>query len=200
MSMKTVILILALSAMAFGCDPTKRTCSFPTNVAWDTAGSIPYPAAGAQVIHDRITKILRAPVRQAAATGLGDYVDVVFPMIVPADYTAQIVRVYGTFQGWPVGAIPAGTNAGILWGILTADPGPSPFVADGLASSNCPDYGQTQVGSDGSTITFDHQIADGVLSNGQFIVRLGIFLNDTGMTIHSELTLNVDFRFIKEDQ
>ncbi len=158
--------------------------SFSTNIAYDTPGT---------------------PDTRPGTWGNAAYVDSQIPFTaVPAGCQVVIKRVYGTWQGWvqnPVpgtpSAQPAGSNSGTLFGLLITGAGQSPFVGPGLGSSGNPLYFQNQTGNEGFYSQFDVSFnANNVLAADNILtLRQAIYLNNTGMSIHQEISLVIEFQY-----
>ena len=87
---------------------------------------------------------------------------------VPAGCRVQILHISGDFISWAMGAVPAGTHAGVGNGNVARIPFNQDVVEGYLASDN-------------------------VLS-----WKVAEFLNTTGLTIHLEITFSqVVFRFVQ---
>ena len=114
---------------------------------------------------------------------------------VPAGFRVRITRVYGDVIGWPHGQIVPGTFSGILSGLTTTTAPQSPFVGPGLGSAGCFLYLQGQLGTEGTRLAIDiPNITNGLLNADNILMMVeAIFLNETGVSIHMETTLVVEF-------
>jgi len=126
------------------------------------------------------------------------YFDSKVPFInVPEGHRVRITRVYGDHIAWPHGKIADGTMAGVLFGIITSSSGQSPFVAPGLGSSGCFLYIQQGVGSVPARAPFDFDVSLGGLLDADHVAtfRQAVYLNETGVSIHQEVTMVVEFEY-----
>lgn len=116
---------------------------------------------------------------------------------VPPGYAVQIRRVYGDLIGWARGPVPPGANSGMLWGLFNSQVAASPNVEYG--SLGCFIYLQGIVGT---PRTFDQIIKAGgtLLADNLVISQEAFFLNDTGQPIHMEVTMNLDYQFVPDNQ
>jgi hypothetical protein len=152
-------------------------CSFSTNVPFDSAGQ---------------------PDSRPGTWGSAAAYTVPIPFLnVPKGYQVRILRFYGDVIAWPHGQIVPGTFAGVLSGLTNTTPDPSGFVPTGLGSGGCFLYVQGTVGQEGLTrpISESH-IADGLLNADNILnLKQAVFLNETGVSIHMETTLVIDFSY-----
>lgn len=183
---------LAPLPLAIGCLPLlsriraagrakQSGLSFSTNVAWDSMGS---------------------PDTRPTTWGASGYCDTPIPFTdVPSGERVRILRIYGDYIMWPHGTIPPGTAAGGLTGLLTPSCGQSPYVGPGLGSQGCFFYIQAGCGQEPIRAPFDFNVQEGGLldADNTMLLRLGLYLNDTGVSIHMETTMVVTFRFETEE-
>ena len=125
--------------------------------------------------------------------------DFTIPFVnVPPGKRVLITRIYGDFLMWPHGVIAANSAAGGLTGLLTTSSGQSPFVSTGLGSQGSFFY--IQSGCDGTPqrAPFDFNVSNGGLldPDNKMILRIAVFLNTTGVPIHMETTLVVEFQYV----
>lgn len=113
----------------------------------------------------------------------------------PAGYRVRILRAYGDLLAWPRGVPPAGTFAGVLFGLQSTAPEGS-SRADWLAD-NTMLYLQGAVSEHGrERLPFDVRISDGLLEpDNRLVYKFAVWLNDTGLEIHMEASLTLVYRF-----
>ena len=113
----------------------------------------------------------------------------------PAGYRVRILRAYGDLLAWPRGVPPAGTFAGVLFGLQTTAAEGS-TRADWLAD-NTMLYLQGAVSDRGrERLPFDVKISDGLLEpDNKLLYKFATWLNDTGLEIHMEASLTLVYRF-----
>jgi len=116
----------------------------------------------------------------------------------PAGCRVRILRAYGDFLAWPRGVPPAGTFAGVLFGLQTTAPEGSQR-ADFLAD-NTMLYIQGAVSQHGrERMPFDVKISDGLLeSDHRLLYKFAVWLNDTGLEIHMEASVTLVYRFERD--
>jgi hypothetical protein len=157
-----------------------ETCVFSTNVPYDSAG---------------------VPDTRPGTWGNAGVADTPIPFTnVPEGYRVRVLRIYGDHIAWPHGRIKPGTDAGVLFGIITPSATQSPYVGPGLGASGCFVYLQQGVGESPVRAPFDFNVAAGGLldPDNVMIVRNALFLNQTGASIHMEATFIVEFRYERE--
>lgn len=117
----------------------------------------------------------------------------------PAGYRVRVLRVYGDFLAWPKGKVPEGTYAGVLFGLQTTAPEGS--VRADWAADNCFLYVQTATGGQPARAAFDYDVSVGGLLQDDhvLIVKVAVWLNDTGLAIHMEPTLSIIYRFERSE-
>lgn len=122
---------------------------------------------------------------------------------VPNGYRARIDRITGDLIAWAHAADgspapPSSSFFGALTGILVAGSGQDPDVGPGLASSGCPFYVQGAANAyHAVNRVFDFDVSAGGLlgEDNTFTLRQAVFLNDTGLPIHVETTLVIQYDF-----
>jgi|SRR5579859_2501279 len=116
---------------------------------------------------------------------------------VPAGKRVHIMRIYGDFLMWAHGACPDNTQAGGLTGLLKTSGGQSPFVGPGLGAFGCFFYIQSGCASEPSREPFDFDVSQGGLldTDNKMTLRQAVFLNNTGLPIHMETTMVVEFQY-----
>lgn len=116
----------------------------------------------------------------------------------PAGKRVRLLRAYGDFVAWPLGEVPKGKFAGVLFGLLTTAPDGSDRAVPG--ADNCPLYIQMGVHDRPERAAFDNDIsAGGLLGPDHTLrVRVAVWLNETGLKIHMEPTFVLVYRW--EDQ
>jgi len=184
MTRAAAFLLFALSASAQSLPPlppcVAAPCTFSTNLSWDSAGT-----------------------EESATTGIwggnAARTDPIPFVSVPAGYAVRIVHVSGDEIAGPVPkkGFASGT-AYVLIGLETTTPYASSYVRPGLGSEGCFLYRQSPVSPAGSRIAIDTAIASGTLNaDNTLVVKQALFLNTTGVEIHMEATLVVDFVYVK---
>lgn len=118
---------------------------------------------------------------------------------VPAGYRVRILRVYGDFISWPRGVVEPGEFAGTLWGLQTTAPDGS-TRAD-LAADNCMAYLQQGIGAAPVRAAYDLDTAAGGLLgfDSTLNVKEAVFLNTTGLVIHSEASFTIVYDYEREE-
>ena len=142
--------------------------------------------------------------------GNAAYADTPVPFVnIPKGKKVRLLRWDGDFYAFIHGNAPPGTHAGLLAGILTqaklvngiwqAANQPSPYVDPSVqASAGCPLFVCHSVGADSSTCRIPINVdlsAGGLLDESVFLMRQALFLNDTGLPIHMEMTGVVSFQY-----
>ena len=113
----------------------------------------------------------------------------------PAGCLVRITRVYGDFLIWPIGKVEPGKFAGTLLGLQTSAPEGSIF-AD-LAADNTFLYIQVATGGGPERAAFDFKTeAGGLLGpDHAMLVKMAVWLNDTGLVIHMEPSFVAEYHF-----
>lgn len=129
--------------------------------------------------------------------GKAAFVDSHIPFInVPAGYRVRLLRGYGDHVAWPHGTPAANTYAGVLFGILANLSGGSPYVGPGLGSAGCPLYIQNKVPGEARAFDFVFPLESSLVgADNVMILRQAVFLNETGVSIHMEATITIEFRY-----
>lgn len=173
--MKFGLLILAVRLWAGDC--ISSPCVSTVNIPFDSAGVTDtrpgtWGAAGARQV--------QIPFKN-----------------VPAGYSVQIQRVYGDAVAWVHGKVVPGAHSGLLWGLYTSQVTASPNVEYG--SFGCFLYLQGSVGRGDFRGAFDQLIpAGGTLASDNLLIsQEAIFDNDTGQSIHMEVTMALVYQFVK---
>ena len=157
-------------------DCIAEPCSSSTNFAFDLAG-VPDTRPGtygtAEAMSGRIT------------------------FSPPAGYRVHILRVYGDFIGWPVGVVPEGTAAGVLFALGSTGVSGSTnadFMADG-----CFLYIQDSTMGKPLRDPYDFNVRAGGLleADNVLVLTAAVWLNTTGLKIHMEPTFVAVYRFEK---
>lgn len=189
----TTFLVLLISLIGISARPQTPSptpsctlsspCSFSTNISWDSKGE---------------------PDTRPGTWGLAAAYTVPIPFQnIPAGYRVRILKLYGDVVAWPHGKIEPGTFAGILSGLQTTTPDTannSPFIdthAAPLAQKDCFLYVQGTVGAQGLTRIIDvPHVTNGLLNeDGVMNLKQAVWLNETGVSIHMETTLMIDFAY-----
>jgi hypothetical protein len=110
---------------------------------------------------------------------------------VPPGKRVRITRVYGDFVAWPVGEVPPGTAAGVLFGLQTTEPDGSERVWP--AADNTLVYIQHATKGEVARAPFDFRISGGALPDARMRVKVAVWLNDTGRRVHIEPTFVVEY-------
>ena len=113
----------------------------------------------------------------------------------PPGTKVRILRVYGNFTARLEGHAAAGSYAGALFGLLKTTTGPSSHAT--YSASGCLLYLQLDV-NQSAHAEFDTKVEDGLLPDGVLLVRRAVYLNETGLSLHSEPSFIVCFRWEKE--
>ena len=120
----------------------------------------------------------------------------------PAGMRVRILRLAVNFVAAPsiFKAVPSGTGAEVMWSALTTSVQNSPFVMP--AAVGCLAWVQGLLTSHLDTLTKDTDRdvkAAGLLGpDNTLVIRLAVALNTTGLLIHEELTVNMEYEFTKE--
>lgn len=161
------------------CTQTSPCDSGSINLAWDSAGTACPSGPGMW----------------------GNCASVRFPLTfqgVPSGQKIVVTRFYGDVIGWASTAVTPGHHAGILWGAWNSNT-PSNTVDDGstlVANSSCSWYDQGSVSSGDFTVLFDRPNLNWPLAGDNMLtVQLAEFLNNTGASIHVELTFNLQYYY-----
>lgn len=118
----------------------------------------------------------------------------------PAGYRVRILRASGDLVSWARGRVARGTEFGTLLGLQTTAPEGSQR-ADWLAD-NTMLYVQDAANVKPSTRHFDQDVSAGGLlePDNVLVVKIASWLNTTGYPIHLEATLNLTYRWEKENR
>lgn len=116
---------------------------------------------------------------------------------VPAGKRVRLLRIYGNWTAWPLGVVPAGTYAGILFSVTASSYGQSPFVGTGLGATNNSLFLQSAVNQEPVAVPFDLDIsAAGLLEPDNIMMHtLAIFWNQTGLQVQQEVQFVVEFGY-----
>jgi len=117
----------------------------------------------------------------------------------PPGYRVRILRVYGDFLAWPIGKVEPGKFAGVLLGLQTTAPDGSTKMDWG--ADNTMLYIQDATGGGPRRAGFDYDVSDGGLlqPDNKLLVKMAVWLNDTGLTIHMEPSFVMVYRYEKND-
>jgi hypothetical protein len=140
------------------------------------------------------------PDSRPGAWGTGEVVIHRITFRPPVGYRVRILWVRGDFLVWPVGKVPEGTCAGALLGLQTTAPEGSDR-AD-LAADNTFLYLQLATNGKPERAAYNHTVWEGGLlqSDHVLIVKLAVWLNDTGRRIHMEPSFVVVYQFERSDR
>lgn len=110
----------------------------------------------------------------------------------------RITKAYGDFLIWPVGKVERGKFAGALFGLRTTAPEGS-IQAD-WAADNTFLYIQVATGGEPARAAFNYDVASGGLlgSDNVMLVKMAVWLNDTGLPIHMEPSFVIQFQYEDE--
>ncbi len=117
----------------------------------------------------------------------------------PPGHRIRILRVYGDFLAWPIGKVKPGKFAGVLLGLQTTAPDGSARMDWG--ADNTMLYIQDATGGGPRRAGFDYDVSDGGLlqPDNKLLVKMAVWLNDTGLTIHMEPSFVMVYRYEKND-
>jgi hypothetical protein len=115
----------------------------------------------------------------------------------PAGRRVLILRITGDFLEWPLGPAQFGTQAGAL--VSMSRTSSTGSVWADLAADGCLLYRQAATGGQTVRAAFDQIVADGALDADNVLnTKMAAWLNNTGLTIHMEVTFVIHFRFVPE--
>lgn len=116
---------------------------------------------------------------------------------VPSGYGVHLLHIRGDFIAFAHGAVLPGTNAGVNWGITTTQPTFSNTVQ--FAASGCIAWVQGSVNAVNLRAPFDQDVSVGgwLGSDNAMVSTEASWLNDTGLSIHSEATILIDYQFVR---
>lgn len=153
------------------------TCSFATNIAWDTAGK-----------EDK----------RPGTWGTTDSVSSEIPFVdVPKGYSVEILHLSGDEIAAPHGAMAPNSMAYVLVGLTNSTPYQSPYVGPGLGSVGTFLYKQGVVPASGARIPFNEDVIGTLNADNILILKQALFLSTAGVPIHMEATVVVKFRYVK---
>lgn len=117
----------------------------------------------------------------------------------PPGHRVRILRVYGDLLFWPMGKVEQGKFAGVLLGLQTTAPEGS--VRMDWAADNTMLYIQDATGGGPRRSAFDYDVSVGGLlqPDHKLLVKMAVWLNDTGLPIHIEPSFVMVYRFEKND-
>lgn len=117
----------------------------------------------------------------------------------PPGHRVRILRVYGDLLFWPIGKVEQGKFAGVLLGLQTTAPEGS--VRMDWAADNTMLYIQDATGGGPRRSAFDYDVSVGGLlqPDHKLLVKMAVWLNDTGLPIHIEPSFVMVYRFEKND-
>lgn len=148
-------------------------------------------------IHGNFTAdLLGQPDTRPYTWGNDDTMVKTLTFVVPESCRVQILHLEGDFVAWPIlGVTPAGTQAGTLLAISPTTVAASQY-AD-YASDGCMLYIQAVTGGTPVRATFARDLVSGILdSDGKLNFTFADWLNNTGLIIHMEATLEIRFRYV----
>lgn len=117
----------------------------------------------------------------------------------PAGYRVRILKVYGDLLLWPIGQVKPGTFAGVLFGLQNTAPDGS--IRMDLGADNTMLYIQDATGGEVRRSAFDYDVSIGGLlqPDNMLLVKMAVWLNNTGLPIHIEPSFVMVYRFEKND-
>ena len=199
-----LIIIALLTALSVPAQPV-RNADKPIEVSniGNTITLIPQ----ALFYHDRCDKTVRSiatnfaedikgdPDNRPSTWGDAGYIVKRINFAPKPGCRVRIDRVYGDFVVWPIGLVPPGKFAGTLLGLQTTA-GEGSIQAD-WAADNTFLYIQVATGGAPERAAFDYQVGPGGLlqSDNAMLVKMAVWLNDTGLVIHMEPSFVVQFHY-----
>lgn len=117
---------------------------------------------------------------------------------VPAGKSVQLLRLYGNWIAWPLGAVTAGDNTGVALKIMNTNAGQSPFVGVGLGNQGVYLTQEAGMAQNPVTIPFDVDVsASNPLEADNIMVQEFLIIdNTTGLDIHLEAEMVVEFAYV----
>jgi hypothetical protein len=115
---------------------------------------------------------------------------------VPPGYRVHITRVRGDFVAMMHGVVVNGTNAGVLWSLQTTSSQGSDTVEYG--STGCFEYIQGFVNAVDLRAPFSDSLDQWLDEDNQLWSKEAVWLNDTGLEIHAEITMIIDYQYVNE--
>ena len=175
--MMRIMLALAASFGAFSQDCTDRPCSLAANFSADIKGN---------------------PDTRADTWGTAGAVLKRIAFKAQPGYRVRVLRVYGDFLVWPMGKVKQGRFAGALFGLQTTAPDGS--IRADWAADNCFLYVQVATGGGPARSAFDYDTkAGGLLEpDGVLVLKMAVWLNDSGLAIHMEPSFVVVYQLEKQ--
>jgi hypothetical protein len=131
--------------------------------------------------------------------GTADYAVKTITFNPPPGHRVRILRVYGDFLAWPIGKVEPGKFAGVLLGLQTTAPDGSARMDWG--ADNTMLYIQDATGGNPCRSAFDYDVSVGGLlqPDNKLLVKMAVWLNDTGLAIHMEPSFVMVYRYEKND-
>jgi hypothetical protein len=162
-------------------DCITKPCQSVVNVAWDSQG---------------------VPDSNPNVWGNAGFVLVNIPFVnVPVGYRVRIIRMFGDYIAWIHGIVQPATHTGILFGFMRTQ---DLREKTGLGSLNmsygsdqCFMYHQGALSTGDFTQYFDHDVSAGGLlqPDNTMLLQIAVFENETGSSVHQEVTSNVVYQF-----
>jgi hypothetical protein len=117
----------------------------------------------------------------------------------PIGHRVRILKVYGDLLLWPIGRVGSGNFAGVLFGLQTTAPDGS--IRMDLGADNTMLYIQDATGGEVRRSAFDYDVSIGGLlqPDNMLLVKMAVWLNNTGLPIHIEPSFVMVYRFEKND-
>lgn len=142
------------------------------------------------------TNLYGQPDTRPSTWGVADSAIHVLMFKPPVGCRVEILRLTGDFVAWPMGVVPAGTQAGTL--ISISRTGATGSVWADYAADGYMLYHQVGTSGNAARLEFDEAVVDGLLgADNQLDFKMADWLNNTGLPIHMEVTFLVRFRFIE---
>lgn len=141
--------------------------------------------------------LLGKPDNRPDTWGTADYSIKTIQFTPPPGHRVRILRVYGDMVFWPITPFPHGKFAGVLLGLQTTAPEGS--VRMDWGADNTMLYIQDATGGEARRSAFDYDVkAGGLLQpDHKLLVKMAVWLNNTGSTIHIEPSFVMVYQFEK---
>jgi len=116
---------------------------------------------------------------------------------VPAGCRVELVKMTGDFIGYALGAVPAGTQAGVLIGVSRSGAGLAGSVFADFAADGVYVYRQTTVDAQSARLAINDTFVDSVLNEDNIVwFKIASWLNTTGLIIHMEVSFVLQFHYV----
>lgn len=114
----------------------------------------------------------------------------------PAGCAVEVQRIFGDLVAWPIGRVEEGKFAGVLLGLQTREPEGS--VRGDWLADNTFLYIQDAVSQEPRRAPFNYSLSVRLPTDNKLVVKVAVWLNDTGRTIHIEPTFTLGYRFVDQ--